>query len=430
VPRGIEEASDLASLTQEISSQLRGHLRERLPDYMVPSHFLFLESLPLAPTGKVDRKALARLEPDAGLEVPRVEPRDLLELELVQIWQEVLGVPRLGVRDDFFESGGHSLLAVRLMAKVKERFGRDLPLAVLFQGGTVEALAALLRQEEAARSTSLLVPIQPFGSAQPFFCVHPAGGDVLCFAALARHLGPGQPFYGLRSRGLNGDEEPLERIEDMAALYLEEIRRVQPAGPYRLGGWSLGGLIAFEMARQLRERGEEVALVAILDTSPRIAGEGAGEVSDLDILVDIVRYLEIQRGRELGMTRADLEAVAPGERLGRLAEALRAADLVPPEVGEEELGRVARVYAANARATRLYVPKPYPDRVTLFRAGETEGPDADLGWGEISAGPVEVHAVPVTHLTLLVEPGVRQLAEQLRSRLEDVEPAAVLEPVG
>jgi thioesterase domain-containing protein len=268
------------------------------------------------------------------------------------------------------------------------------------------------------------------GSALPFFCVHPAGGDVLCFAALARHLGPGQPFYGLRSRGLNGDEEPLDRIEDMAAIYLEEVRRVQPTGPYRIGGWSLGGLIAFEMARQLRERGEEVALVAILDTSPRIAGEGAGEMSDLDILIDIVRYLEIQRGRELGMTRADLEAVAPGERLSRLAEALRAADLVPPEVGEKELRRVARVYAANARATRLYVPKRYPDQVTLFRTGEAEGSDADLGWGEVSAGPVEVYAVPATHLTLLVEPGVQRLAEQLRSRLEDVEPAPVLQPVG
>src|SRR6185436_19732031 len=157
------------------------------------------------------------------------EPRDVLELELAFLWSEVLGLPGVGVRDNFFALGGHSLLAVQLMARVRQRFGRELPLAALFQGGTVEAMAALLRDGAPAGESSCLVPIQPSGSEPPLFLVHPAGGDVLCFAGLARHLGPDQPVYGLQSRGLAAAEEPLGRIEEMAALYVREIRRVQPA---------------------------------------------------------------------------------------------------------------------------------------------------------------------------------------------------------
>jgi thioesterase domain-containing protein len=420
VPKGLEPTE----AAQEISGQLRAHLRESLPDYMIPASFLFLESLPLTPTGKVDRKALARLEPDAGVELPRVAPRDLLELELVGLWQEALGTSRLGIRDDFFAAGGHSLLAVRLMARVKERFGRELPLAVLFQGGTVEAMAALLRKQETTTSSSCLVPIQPSGSGLPFFCVHPAGGDVLCFAALARHLG--QPFYGLRSRGLAEGEAPLERIEDMAALYVEELRRVQPTGPYRIGGWSLGGLIAFEMARQLHQSGvpaDEIDLL-ILDSSPRVAGPaGTEEPSRLDILLDVARYVETLWNRPLGLTVDDLAPLDPEARLDLLVDCLRAADLLPPEAGEAGIRRIVEVYAVNTRAVRLYTPGRWAGRVTVFQAGDE--PD-DLGWSAIADGPVDIHTVPATHLTLLVEPAVAGLAQQIRARLEASEPASVL----
>jgi acyl carrier protein len=238
-----QDDQEPGSLTP-LTPQLREHLRQTLPDYMVPASFLFLEAMPLTPVGKVDRRTLSQMDLVQDWDVERVEARDVLELELVRIWEEVLGIPRLGVRDNFFELGGHSLMAVRLVEQVQQRFGRDLPLAVLFQGGTVEEMAALLREEETA-TASCLVDIHPAGTARPFFCVHPAGGDVLCFAALARNLGPDQPFYGLQSQGMAGDEEPLTRVEEMAARYLEEIRKVQPEGPYTLGGWSLGALVAF-----------------------------------------------------------------------------------------------------------------------------------------------------------------------------------------
>jgi amino acid adenylation domain-containing protein len=408
---------------QDLSSQLREHLRDRLPEYMIPAGFLFLEALPLTPTGKLDRRALAQLgggmhgiAADAG----RVEPRDVLELELTRIWAEVLEVPRVGVRDDFFELGGHSLMAVRLMARVKERFGRELPLAILFQGGTVEAMAARLREPgegEEESSGSILVPIQSKGSEPPLFLVHPAGGDVLCFAGLGRYLSPDQPVYGLQSRGLSGNEAPLDHVEEMAALYLEEMKRVQPAGPYRIGGWSLGGLIAWEMARQLRERGEEVGLLALLDSSPEIA-EGGGEgvfEDDADFLADMAAYVENLWGKRVGVTREDLKGLEREEQLARLLEAFREADFLPPGAGLDQVRRVLDVYRANARAASLYEPKPYCGRVTLYRAGEGED---DFGWGRLTAEPVEVVPVPGHHLTLLAEPNVEVLAERLRASLE------------
>ena len=398
-------------------NQLREHLRQTLPDYMVPGSFLFLESMPLTPVGKVDRRALSQMDLAQDWEAERVEARDVLELELVRIWKEVLGIPRLGIRDNFFELGGHSLLAVRLVERVRQRFGRDLPLAVLFQGGTVEEMAALLRQEEPVAS-SCLVGIQPAGTARPFFCVHPAGGDVLCFAALARHLGPDQPFYGLQSRGMTGDEEPLTSVEDMAALYLEEIRRVQPEGPYNLGGWSLGALIAFEMARQLHIAGQEVALLAVLDSSPDIPDSDEGD--DSSALLKIAAYVERLWGKDLGLGEDDLEGLDAEAGLELLLERLRAADFLPPGAGVGQLRRILRVYQANTLAARRYVPVRGPVRVTVFRASEVPAEIVqapDLGWGRVSGEPVDVHAVPGDHITMLAEPNVHELARRLKAAL-------------
>jgi amino acid adenylation domain-containing protein len=420
------------------AQDLREHLKGRLPDYMVPASFTFLEALPHTPTGKIDRDALLRLDPAAdGSAGPsgaaRVEPRDVFELELVRIWREVLGAPHVSVRDNFFEAGGHSLLAVRLMAQVRQRFGKELPLSILFQGGTVEEMAERLREGAAADNSdagaaSSLVPIQPAGTRPPLFCVHPAGGDVLCFAALARHLGTDQPFYGFQSRGLAGGGEPLARIEDMASYYVGEMRRVQPRGPYRLGGWSLGGVIAFEMARQLREQGDEVALLAILDSVPDLTAEAAGFQDDVDFLLDMAAYVESLWGKSLGLTREDLEGMAShgahgsDTQLDLFAERLRAADFLPPGAGAEQLGRILRVYKANAAAAGRYDPRPYAGNLTLIRAADmpplspdTGGPlsEPDLGWSRVVQGAVEVLPVPGQHLTILAEPYVEGLAREL-----------------
>ena len=255
-------------------NELRGSLKERLPEYMIPSAFVFLEEIPLTPQGKYDRRALPT--PNRFEESHLVAPRDVLELQLTEEWEELLHVP-CGVTDDFFELGGHSLLAVRLMSRIEQLYGKKIPLATLFKAPTIESLSIILRQETDGSSPSPLVPIQPHGSERPFFCVHPVSGNVLCYRALARRLGAQQPFYALQARGLDDEQEPQTQVEAMAADYLEAVRTVQSHGPYLLGGWSMGGLIALEMARQLQAQGEEVRLLALFDTKAPNAEEESGD---------------------------------------------------------------------------------------------------------------------------------------------------------
>ncbi|HEY5075279.1 MAG TPA: amino acid adenylation domain-containing protein, partial [Pyrinomonadaceae bacterium] len=264
-----------------INGELREFLKQKLPEYMVPSSFVVLDSLPLTASGKLNRRALPA--PDdlnnrqAGQAATSSAPKTQTEKLLATIWSDLLEVNEIGVNDNFFEVGGHSLLAVRFFAQVEKRFGKCLPLATLFQAPTIAQLAAILEeglQKDLTAEWSSLVAISPVEPARdtssrpPFFCVHALGGNVLEYYALAHYLGDGQPFYGLQSAGLDRKHAPHTRVEDMAAHYLKEMRELQPAGPYFIGGRSLGGMIAFEMARQLRAQGEEIGLLALLDTYP------------------------------------------------------------------------------------------------------------------------------------------------------------------
>src|SRR5262249_47184195 len=238
-------------------AELKNHVRERLPEYMVPSAIVLLEKMPLTANGKIDRKSLPGLSSARGpMEGSFVAPRDALEFQLAQIWERVLGIYPIGVRDNFFDLGGHSLLTLSLMARIRNATGRDLPLKALFHGGTIERLAGILRREANSMSWSCLVELQTSGSRPPIFFVHPADGTVLFYADLARCLGSDQPFYGLQAPGLYGERPLYTRIEDLAAHYIEAIREIQPEDPYLLGGWSLGGIVAYEMAQQLVTRSQ------------------------------------------------------------------------------------------------------------------------------------------------------------------------------
>ncbi|HET9209872.1 MAG TPA: thioesterase domain-containing protein, partial [Thermoanaerobaculia bacterium] len=276
-----------------------------------------------------------------------------------------------------------------------------------------------------------LVEITPAaGSARPpFFCVHPAGGDVLCFVSLARHLGADHPFFGLRARGLEDDEPPCADLEEMAAHYVAEIRRVQPSGPYRVGGWSFGGLAAFEMARQLAAAGEEVALLAVLDTGPGNLTLEAGSPSpgfspddDVPWLLAIAEYVRGLRGVDPGVSGEELAPLEPEARLRRFVERLRAVGILHAgEDGLRQLRRLLAVYKTNTRIYRSYPPRPYPGPVTLFRAAGAvldSRLGADLGWGRLTPRPVTVHEVPGDHITLLAEPNVGALAGRLRACLD------------
>ncbi|MDX6271914.1 MAG: hypothetical protein QOD28_3137, partial [Acidobacteriota bacterium] len=233
------------------ANDLRGYMKERLPEYMIPAVFVLLDALPLTSNGKVNRRALPTPDLErAGAGDAFVAPRDFLEQPLIKIWEEVLGVKPIGVADNFFDLGGHSLLALRLMGEIQKQFGRELPLAILFEQPTVEHLAKALHQQFETLPHSPLVPLQPQGSRRPLFFVHVGSGQVLCYLELARQLGTDQPFYGLQDTSLYTPQAadlsmPDIPIEKMAAYYIESLRAVQPEGPYLLGGWSFGGLIAY-----------------------------------------------------------------------------------------------------------------------------------------------------------------------------------------
>ncbi|HVG06916.1 MAG TPA: amino acid adenylation domain-containing protein [Thermoanaerobaculia bacterium] len=274
-----------------------------------------------------------------------------------------------------------------------------------------------------------LVEITPAAgsSRPPFFCIHPAGGDVLCFFPLARRMGPDQPFFGFQARGLEDDAEPFATLEAMAAHYVSEMRRVQPAGPYRLGGWSFGGLAAYEMARQLSEQGEEVTLLAVLDTAPGVPPEEPAEPSvfeddDTPWLVTIAEYVRGLRGADLRITEEQLARLSSEERLRVFVDRLRAAGIVHAgEDGLAQLRRLLRVFKTNARAFRSYRPRPYPGPIALFRAAGTGFDPSlchDLGWGRFTPSPVEVHEFPGDHISMMAEPDVAVLAERLRACLD------------
>src|SRR6185503_371193 len=234
------------------AKELRSFLGHQLPEYMLPSAIVELNELPLTPTMKVNRRALPPPLYDAQASVDYVAPRSAVEEKLAAIWAEVLRVEQVSMNDNFFELGGHSLLAVRLFARIESVFGKHLPLATLFEASTIEKLAEVLAEEEWSAPWSSLVTIERNGSKRPLFCVHAAGGNVVELHELARHLSHDRPIYAFQSVGLDGQQEPLREIKDMAAHYISEMRRVQPQGPYFLCGRSFGGTVVFEMACQLQ----------------------------------------------------------------------------------------------------------------------------------------------------------------------------------
>jgi len=418
------------------STELRDFLKAKLPEYAIPSAYVLLESLPLTANGKVDRHALpAPQQTNLAKATTFVPPRDALERQLVQIWEDTLNVSSIGVQDNFFELGGHSLLAVRLMAEIHSCFEKNLPLATLFQAGTIDQMAKLLRQENAFLPWSPLVPIQPSGSKQPFFCVPGAGGNVIYLYSLARHLGSNQPFYGLQAWGLDGESAALTKVEDMACQYIKVIQTLQPDGPYLLGGHSYGALVAFEMARQLVHQGQEVDFLAILDTPAPLPGTQSMIAKDWDNakwLAQIASLVERLYETNLEVSYEAIQSLEQGEQFNYLKKRLERVNLLPPDAGTAQVRALVEVYKANCQAQ--YLPQDiYPGRITLFRSSEeqvkhsTDEKFTEIrrepvwNWSQLSAQPVEIHQVPGDHITMMIEPHVRALADKLRGCLEQAQ---------
>jgi thioesterase domain-containing protein len=383
-----------------------------------------------APAGEEGGALFAR----PSLSVTFAEPRDEVERELAAIWRDLLGVSEVGVHDDFFELGGQSLVAVRMFHRIGKKFGVELQLASLFEAPTIAHVASLLRsrmetqesQQDAApppppSPQGALVTIQPGGARPPFFCVHGAGGNVLCFREVARAMNEAQPFYGLQARGVDGVLAPHETVEEMAEAYVGEMRALQPEGPYFLGGYSGGGMVAFEMARRLTASGHEVGLLAFIDTfHPQMSLRP----------VTIRSRAERLRDERLAYVGEALSRFASGWKRSRglrSIEELRARG-APIPLALRDLNMTH----AFERAAARYRPGAWSGRAILFRASHVDyiyrdgGPT--YGWGGHVTGGIDVIPVSGDHSTILLGANADFVAGELAQAMARVRTAPLTQP--
>jgi amino acid adenylation domain-containing protein len=399
------------------TTALRAFLGRTLPEYMLPLGFVHLHEFPLTNNGKLDRAKLPYLQAvRPELDTPYVAPRNEVETQLAAIWRDVLGVDRVGIHDNFFDLGGESFSAYRVMARVASDMGQDLPVSAIFQAQTVLEMGERVHAAIDASDERMLVQLQAGAPGRrPFFCVHPAGGDVLGFQDLARALGTEQPFYGLQSHGRFLDPQANASIEAMAAAYVREMRTLQPEGPYLLGGHSMGAAVAFEMARQLDAAGQRIGVLALMD------GEAQSANGLLDTLMLVCDTFE------LGIGRAELEAVPDHakmdhvmrkskKRFARVLEIAYDLDILPRGFRTRDAEQFMARIASNIDLALRYRLQPLAQPAVLFIAEEasenTPPVNVDL-WRAYTPGGLTVIPVPGNHLTLVKRPHATTLAARL-----------------
>ena len=398
---------------------LRQHTKQKLPAHMLPAAFVVLDAIPTNTNGKVDRKALPAPVDRPELGSTYQEAHGDLEQTLTVIWRELLRVDQVGVNDNFFDLGGHSLLAARLIARIEEETGQNMPVAGLFEAPTIAKLAAKLRSKDHAASWSQLVQLRAGEktdtSSAPLFCVHSLGANLVSFHKIASLMRGSRPVYGLQPQGLDGKEKPLESIEAMAASYVKEISKIQPRGPYYLGGVCIGGVLAYEIAQQLQARGEEVALVALIDSFL------PGKLQYQHARRNWIEYLDGHVGEMLRRPLwKSLTYFCRWAKNGGvlLARALGFRD-------NSSLAEATRQIAeAHIKAANTYQPKPYVGKLIQFMC--SDGPhrsyeDRRLAWSVLVRGGFEVRIVPGDHLSMVVEPNVAVLSEQLEAALDRID---------
>ena len=351
-------------------------------------------------------------EPAIFIKARPAVARNETEKKLTKLWEELLGVRPIGIQQNYFDLGGNSLLAVRLFARIQKEFSVSLPLATLFEAQTIAELAEILDRRARNAGWSPLVTIQPSGSRPPFFCIHGGGGSVLIYRALSQHLGSDQPFYGLESQGLDGQRPLLTRIEDMAELYVRELRRVQPHGPYFLGGYCMGGTVALEMAQRLIDLGEKVALLALFDTA-NWAAIRSNDLSDKmvyqaqRIVFHCLNFGLLDFGKKIEFIQEKFRVLWNRSGVWR--------GWFERKMGSDsEFSTLAKIWDVNDRAILNYVPKPYPGTVTDFRPMKqySQYLGEPMDWSRL-AQKHEIVTLRVYPAGMLLEPFVQDLARAL-----------------
>lgn len=409
-------------------AELRMFLKTKIPDYMVPSAFVFIDQFPLTPNGKIDRKVLP-----SPVEAPQqakdyIEPNTETEKKLAAIWSDVLKIKQIGTDEDFFEIGGHSMVAVTLMVKIEKQLGVRLPLAILFDHSNIHDMALLIDKKSEQVNWGSLVPIRSKGTKKPLYLVHGAGLNLLLYTTIVAGLDPDQPVFGLQAKGLDGVDEPLYTIEEIAAYYNEEILKIDQSGSYALAGFSMGGQLAYEMAKQLVEAGYKVSFLGVFDTVSE-------NVSDRHIpffkryRLRIIRFynqvmwtigtfLKKPLDQKFGfvlmkwkslkqkITKDDYTIKPEGASLGKQSELPK---------------YLHKVHRANYIALDRYILPPYPGKLTLFRAMHQTFYIADpvkYGWAEY-VKEMQILDIPGEHSTIFAPPNDVLFAKELQKCLDE-----------
>jgi amino acid adenylation domain-containing protein len=396
---------------------LRAFLAGRLPAYLIPSHIVVLDELPLTANGKVDRPALERLEPGSPADpAGRVAPSTPTERALAGIWEQVLKAAAVGVHDDFFDLGGQSFAALKVGSLVLKRLGQSVPLGTLLDCRTVAELAAWL--DEPGRGWSPLATLKTDGAGAPCYFVHPAGGNVLCYRGLAERLD--RPFHAFQAPGPAVGREALDDVEALAELYAGALLAADPQGPYILGGWSSGAVIAFAMSRVLQDRGRPAAAVIVVDAPAPVLSR---QIDDIELVLWFLEDLDL--GFDIsGVTpaaRAGLAALPAQQRLGAALELLRPQGVDDRPLDPDGLAATFAVFSGIVRGCNTYRASRIDADITVVRAGtpvvsefadHPEGDAADWGWPALTTGSVAATVVPGTHHTLLAaEPSLASIAK-------------------
>ncbi|AUB36524.1 Glutamate-1-semialdehyde aminotransferase [Nostoc flagelliforme CCNUN1] len=386
--------------------QLRRFLQQKLPIYMMPSAFVILKALPMTPNGKIDRHSLPEpTQTRQQAEETFVAPSDETELQLARIWEKVLGIEPISITDNFFDLGGNSLLSIRLFAQVQKAFKKDMPLAILYQNPTIEQLAIILRQLEFSPSLSCLVPIKPNGSKPPLFLCQ----GFSLYQSLVPYLDSERPVYALISRDGQGMPVRFNGIEELASRYINEIKTLQPEGPYFLGGHSFGGVIAFEMAQQLSAQGQQIALLALFDSY--VPGTMKKMSMSKRLSYNLKQFLKMGPAYLLKLCIERLS-----QKYGNLAlknQFIRTKNL------QYLVSQAAYFKLVEEYATK-YIPQVYLGRITLLMASDRRFQDEpELGWTKLAGGGLEIHEIPGDHLSIFKEPSIRLMAKKLELSIDE-----------
>ncbi|MGP9022897.1 non-ribosomal peptide synthetase [Streptomyces sp. BR1] len=385
-------------------AQVKSAAGVSLPQYMVPSILVTLDELPLTANKKIDRNRLPTptVTSDAAFE----KPRDATEITLARMWTEILGIAEVGIHDNFFDVGGHSLLAVRLSAAIRDTWDVDIPISVMLRQGTIAELATLVRRGGQDSPRTPLVTLREGEEDQwPLFLFHPFGGTVFCYVELTRHLPQGRAVQAVEAPGIESEGEAEVSVEEMAARYIAYLKEIQPTGPYLLGGWCFGGVIAYEVAGQLRAAGEEIELIAAIDSRAPIEENIPEAPDDATMLSWFARDLAVPYGKTLDIPAEGLRELGGDAAFDHILQQAAAIGVLAEDADRAQILRYFEAYLANGIALQTYLPEPNGLDLLLLRAADEEadyGPK--LGWDTLIKGSLQVIDVPGDHNSVMYPP--------------------------